>query len=169
MVTLQLTNIYHQCVKNWQTEENKQTKTKQTHTDHHNQQNHSGPKMKAYKNKNLVYRLYLPFYSQERFLVQTSQDVQIAAPCYTLKSTCQLVREGGGVNLFFRKKSHFILVQQLLKDNDYVIVNKKPWFKEYSKFFPPKSLNQNYFWKNFVLCFQVLHIQTQFKKSIGSY
>lgn len=52
---------------------------------------------------------------------------------YTLKSTCQLGKEQGRVYLFFRKKSNFILVQQPLKDNDYVIVNKKPWFKKYSK------------------------------------
>lgn len=33
--------------------------------------------------------------------------------------------------------------------------------------FLPKSVNQNDFWKNLALCFQVLYIQIQFKNSIG--
>lgn len=33
--------------------------------------------------------------------------------------------------------------------------------------FPPKSVNQNDFWKNLALCFQVLCIQIHFKNSIG--
>lgn len=47
------------------------------------------------------------------------------------------------------------------------IVTVKPLFFTMVCLFPPKSVNQNDFWKNLALCFQVLYIQIQLKNSIG--